>query len=553
MRAVIGDDVPVNLLRDLQVSADVDGMLRILEEARVVYRKRVWPDEIFVFHHKLFQSVAYHTLTRQRRTELHRKIARSDVLEGQHGVVGRHLAASGDGPKAFESFRLACDEASRKNLRHEARSWWELAAAIVEQDRLSSPNVAVHLLAGASLALNGAMDWSLISRCSEQARELFLRDGETRGVVQATLDIGASYASIRHPEALDIPAAIEEFTRARRMIKEDPDSMAAVIVDVYESNAHRIGGAADRELACSLSALRSAEEIGHPLAEAPARMTHGITLVSRGEMEAAFEQFRAAWDATRRSNRVQSAGIAHTVVVSAAEAALVACVPLEGLQLVEDELALDRQGPEHRNQLRLLLSLTLLRLGREFERPELTPALAVSQPFGSALWLSSSGHHTQAQSLAASHVDLMAGLDAQLIAAGSRSSLALTQLLAGDYTAAQAEAGRAASELEQYRLYRSQALITQALASAFTGDVAEGRAALSNLPADLADDMIGLAAWRDAARALLTRRDGQHAPADKALEASLATCDQLGLAWDKELFQEMEHAVRMITGEAQPV
>lgn len=74
--SVIGKDFELSLLRDVSGldDADVQDQLAILQSGEFVYETRLFPDPEYTFKHALTHQVAYESLLRDRRREMHAQV-----------------------------------------------------------------------------------------------------------------------------------------------------------------------------------------------------------------------------------------------------------------------------------------------------------------------------------------------------------------------------------------------------------------------------------------------------------------------------------------------
>jgi class 3 adenylate cyclase/tetratricopeptide (TPR) repeat protein len=113
--AVVGKDVPVAFLtRIADGTDDVPQGLARLQSAEFLYEIRLFPEPEYTFKHALTHEVAYGTLLRGVRQDLHGRLARAlekafpDLVETQPELLAHHLTEGG--------------------LADEAVTWWERAA-----------------------------------------------------------------------------------------------------------------------------------------------------------------------------------------------------------------------------------------------------------------------------------------------------------------------------------------------------------------------------------------------------------------------------------------
>lgn len=140
--AVVGRDVPLALLR--AVAGGPDAALRAsldrLRAAEFLYDARPAPDPACTFKHALTQEVAYQTLTRDVRRELHARVADAlrtlwpDFAETRPEVLARHLTAAERGAEALPLWLRAGQEAIRRSSNVEAVSHLRAALALLRRE-----------------------------------------------------------------------------------------------------------------------------------------------------------------------------------------------------------------------------------------------------------------------------------------------------------------------------------------------------------------------------------------------------------------------------------
>lgn len=76
LASVIGRQFLVRLLSRVSgMSQQLDGLLRELQTLEIIYQQGLLPEPAYVFKHAIIQDVAYQSLLRERRRELHRRVA----------------------------------------------------------------------------------------------------------------------------------------------------------------------------------------------------------------------------------------------------------------------------------------------------------------------------------------------------------------------------------------------------------------------------------------------------------------------------------------------
>jgi class 3 adenylate cyclase/tetratricopeptide (TPR) repeat protein len=126
--AAIGREFSYCLLRVL-VGRDETALkhgLAQLEQAELVFRRGEPPDAVYSFKHVLVRDVAYESLLRSRRQQLHGQIARAleqgfaDIVASQPEIVAHHFTAAGLAEPAIDYWLKAGQHAARRSANAEA-------------------------------------------------------------------------------------------------------------------------------------------------------------------------------------------------------------------------------------------------------------------------------------------------------------------------------------------------------------------------------------------------------------------------------------------------
>ncbi len=167
--AVIGKDVPYDLL--LAIAETPEEELRRglseLQAAEFVYETRLFPDPEYTFKHALTHEVAYGSLLRERRRELHRAIA--EHLEAasasrpaeQFERLAHHYTEAGLIEQAVDYWQRAGQRAIERSANAEAISnltrGLELLAGLPDTHDRARQELAMQLGLGVGIA---AVDWA---------------------------------------------------------------------------------------------------------------------------------------------------------------------------------------------------------------------------------------------------------------------------------------------------------------------------------------------------------------------------------------------------------
>jgi class 3 adenylate cyclase/predicted ATPase len=165
-----------------QTAAELELALDRLVQAGLLFRHGVPPDANYLFKHALVQDVAYGTLLRARRHDLHASIASvlerqfPDVCETQPEVLAGHYAQAGLAAQAIDYWQRAGDRAAKRSANQEAVAHFRNAIELLETlpDRAACAEQELQLL----LALGPALMTTRSSAAPEiggvyaRAREL---------------------------------------------------------------------------------------------------------------------------------------------------------------------------------------------------------------------------------------------------------------------------------------------------------------------------------------------------------------------------------------------
>ena len=117
-----------------------------LEDSGLLYRRGIPPEATYTFKHALVRDAAYATLLKERRSELHRRVAiaieqyQSTIIETQPEVLAHHLTEAGEIDAALEQWLLAGKLAFNRSAALEAQAHLEIGLKLIavnfqERDR----------------------------------------------------------------------------------------------------------------------------------------------------------------------------------------------------------------------------------------------------------------------------------------------------------------------------------------------------------------------------------------------------------------------------------
>ncbi|WP_407180472.1 adenylate/guanylate cyclase domain-containing protein [Bradyrhizobium sp. STM 3562] len=128
--------------------------------AGLLFRQGLPPDAHYLFKHALVQDVAYDTLLRERRQQLHARIAtvldqQFDVGDGQPELLARHYSLAAMPREAITCWQRAGDRATKGSANKEAIAHFRNALQLLETlpDRASYADQELQLLIALGPAL----------------------------------------------------------------------------------------------------------------------------------------------------------------------------------------------------------------------------------------------------------------------------------------------------------------------------------------------------------------------------------------------------------------
>ncbi len=182
--AVIGRNFSYELLAAAAlIPADqLNHALDHLAAAELVFRRGSPPAATYSFKHALVQDVAYQSLLKSRRQQLHARIAEAlkvqfpQTIVHEPEVLARHLTEAGLAAQAIEYWqragRLAMAQAANKEAAAHFRKTLELLATLPETRERRMEEIALQsALGGALIHMKGVASQD-VERTYDRAREL---------------------------------------------------------------------------------------------------------------------------------------------------------------------------------------------------------------------------------------------------------------------------------------------------------------------------------------------------------------------------------------------
>lgn len=142
--SVIGRDFAFRLLKNTMALGDeLRAHLTNLVGLEILYEKVLYPELEYIFKHALTQEVAYESLLKQRRKELHGRIARAieeiyaDQVEVHYELLAYHYERSGNQKKAIDYLILAGEKSNQHSAAQTACDFLEKALMVAETNNIA--------------------------------------------------------------------------------------------------------------------------------------------------------------------------------------------------------------------------------------------------------------------------------------------------------------------------------------------------------------------------------------------------------------------------------
>jgi class 3 adenylate cyclase/tetratricopeptide (TPR) repeat protein len=142
--SVIGRDFAFRLLKIImELGEELRVRLTNLVGLEILYEKALYPELEYIFKHVLTQEVAYESLLKQRRQEIHGRIARTieesyaDRLPEHYELLAHHYGRSGNTDRAIKYLLLAGEKSNQNKAAQTAYEFFRQALNVVESAHIS--------------------------------------------------------------------------------------------------------------------------------------------------------------------------------------------------------------------------------------------------------------------------------------------------------------------------------------------------------------------------------------------------------------------------------
>jgi class 3 adenylate cyclase/tetratricopeptide (TPR) repeat protein len=241
--SVIGRDFAFYLLKSImELGSELRGHLTKLVRLEILYEKVLYPELEYIFKHALIQEVAYESLLKRRRREIHIRIARaieelySDRLEKYIEVLAHHYERSGNAEKAVEYLILAGEKSNQQYAVHAACEFFRKVLEVMETTHIEldpETEMRVHQELAAASNAAGDIDTALeeYRKAIEISRQHGMIDDEMDNLTQLAISMWLAPITVMKVEALRF---YEEATaRAQKAGNKAAESQILTFKGIY--------------------------------------------------------------------------------------------------------------------------------------------------------------------------------------------------------------------------------------------------------------------------------------------------------------------------------
>jgi tetratricopeptide (TPR) repeat protein len=274
--SVIGRDFAFRLLKSImELGEELRLRLTNLVGLEILYEKALYPELEYIFKNALTQEVAYESLLKQRRQEIHGRIARAieelyaNRLEPHYELLAHHYERSGEAEKAIEYLILAAEKSNQSMAAQTACVFFRQALKVVESAHISlDPDKDRRIHQGLASA---SVDIGEINAALEnyrKAMDVCQKHGMVAHEMEILVAAGLArfFTSMEHEDT--IRSYEEGIARAREVGNKAAESQILSIEGLYMGGlSHRYEG---HKMAVEAEAM--ALQTGDPRAVAATRL-----------------------------------------------------------------------------------------------------------------------------------------------------------------------------------------------------------------------------------------------------------------------------------------
>jgi class 3 adenylate cyclase/tetratricopeptide (TPR) repeat protein len=289
LASVIGRQFLLRLLeRVAGLTGKLHGLLEELKSLEIVYQQGLLSEQAYVFKHAVIQDVAYNSLLRERRKQLHGAVADAitelyaDRLAEHHGELAHHCAQAERWGDVLRYASLAGTRAAHAYSNQEAKAHRRLALEAAQRiDPPPSPSELARLHGEYASVLTALSEYEEACAEYQAAIELARQSGDRSLEVELLIELSGAYNLSHRGDP-----AMEHNERALAIAREldDRARIAACLANkVYILSAGY--GKIPESAPSAEEAARLSAEVGDRRLLAVTDTFLGGTLVWRGDFE----------------------------------------------------------------------------------------------------------------------------------------------------------------------------------------------------------------------------------------------------------------------------
>jgi predicted ATPase len=233
--AVIGIEVSFSLLQAIaeQPEDALQQSLAHLQAAELLSETRLVPEWVYTFKHALTQEVAYQSLLKSTRQQLHQRIAQmfvehfADLAETQPELVAQHYTAAGLSERAIPYWQRAGQQALQRSASREAidhlTNGLALLQTLPDTPERAQRELDMQLTLGTALRITKGYAASEVGHAMARAWELCRQVRDTPQLIRALWGVGVFYQ-----QRGELQTAQELFEQCRTLAEEHQDPVFRV-------------------------------------------------------------------------------------------------------------------------------------------------------------------------------------------------------------------------------------------------------------------------------------------------------------------------------------
>ncbi len=277
--------------------------LSVLKDSELLYERGIHPQSTYIFKHALTQEVAYDSLVRQRRRDIHARIARemeelyADRIEEHFEMLSHHFEQSGHAAKAVDYLILAGEKSNKHNAVQAASEFFQKALGLAENEGIKlEVETEIRINRGRARAgFNiGDIDTAVegYRKVIEISRRQGMLDQERKGL------LGLTSMMYMWPVRAEAEQTLEE---AMSWAKEKGDKAFESITLSYMGHSTIVDGEPQKAFQMTLDAQRIAMATGEREAIFTTRMMRSFSERLLGNPKKTIELTEGMFESLRKS------------------------------------------------------------------------------------------------------------------------------------------------------------------------------------------------------------------------------------------------------------